>query len=43
MPIPFDEILFSPSSPLREIENHYHLRMIARDTAEVVSYQKGGI
>lgn len=40
MPAPMDHFLFAPSGPLREIDKHYHLQMVAANTDQLVQHQQ---
>lgn len=40
MPAPLEEILFAPRGELREIDNHYHLQMVAANTDQLIQHQQ---
>ena len=40
MPAPWDEYLFYPNRQVREIDNHYHLQMVATSVDQIVGYER---
>jgi hypothetical protein len=40
MPAPLDDALCAPPRPLREIDIHYHLQLVAANAAQIVEHQQ---